>query len=380
MTTTLLQSTFALPSIDTAWEQTQRFQNNGDRWTAYLNQLALSVVVPLLTEELAPDRIRTRLNPSAQASQWSCVTGTPIQVGNAHWLILPTEQIDEDSISVPQEWLEIPDWAVQQVVAVEVNPDDATVRMIGYASTTTIKSKGVYQSSDRTYVLDRSHWIDDLATLAVIESLQPALQQQDHLMIPTLPVLSIEQAQNLITRLGHTTQPRLEIPFQTWAALIQHSGWRQQFHQLRQTGEQPRSVLQWLRSGVDAFSTQLGWQSIALQTIGARDTTARTQMALVRPVTIDQQPYELRVKAIDLDAAERIWRFELQSTVVGGFVPSGVMLRLLTEDLQGFEGNEVSATTPVEMLSIDVVLEAGEALVWEIEPTPEDGDREILCF
>jgi Protein of unknown function (DUF1822) len=376
MTTTLLQSTFALPSIDTAWAQTQRFQNNGDRWTAYLNQLALSVVVPLLTEELAPDRIRARLNPSAQASQWSCVTGTPIQVGNGHWLILPTEQIDEDSISVPQEWLEIPDWAVQQVVAVEVNSDDATARMIGYASTTTIKSHGVCQSSDRTYVLDRSHWVTDLATLKIIESLHAPTA----FTIATLPALSIDHAQNLIHRLGNATQPRLEIPFQTWAALIQHSGWRQQFHQLRQTGESPRSVLQWLRSGVDAFSTELGWQAIELQTVGARDTTASTQMALVRPVTIDQQPYELRVKAIDLDEAERIWRFELQSTVVGGFVPSGVTLRLLTEDLQDFEGNEVSATNSVELLSIDVVLEAGEALVWEIEPRPEEGDREILWF
>ncbi len=376
MTTTLLQSTFELPSIDTAWAETQRFQNQGDRWTAYLNQLALSVVVPWLTEELGPDGGRVRLNAQAQASQWSCVTGTRIQVGNTHWLVLPTEQIDEESISVPQEWLEIPEWGVQQVVAIEVNPDDATARVIGYASPATIQTYGQYQSSDRTYVLDRSYWVSDLATLKIIQSLHAPTE----LTIATLPALSIDQAQNLINRLGRTTQPRLEIPFQTWAALIQHRGWRQQFHQLRQTGESPRSVLQWLRSGVDAFSTQLGWQAIELQTVGARDTTASTQMALVRPVTINQQPYELRVKAIELDDVERIWRFELQSTVVGGFVPRGVTLRLLTEDLQEFEGNEVSATNLMDLLSIDVVLEAGEALVWEIEPTPEEGDREILWF
>jgi Protein of unknown function (DUF1822) len=387
MTTTLLQATFSLPDREATWGKTQAFQNPIDRWTAYLNQLAVSVVVPLLAEEFASDRIRLRLGRQAQASQWSCVTGTMIQVGDATWLVLPTEQIDEESVSVPQEWLEIPDWAVQQVVAVEVNPDDGTARIMGYASAAMIKNQGLYQSSDRTYLVDRSGWIEDLATLKMIQSLHP----NHDCVIANLPTLSIEQAHNLINRLGNVTQPRLEIPFQTWAALIQHGGWRQQFHQLRQTGTQPRSVLQWLRSGlqlsVDAFALDLGWQSIALQSVGARDIqtassqTASSQTALVRPVTIDQQSYELRVKPIgDLEAEDLTWRFELQSAEIGGFIPAGVTLRLLTEDLQPFDSNEAVSTSPIDLLFLEVALEPGEGLVWEIEGIGDVSDREILWF
>jgi Protein of unknown function (DUF1822) len=311
----------------------------------------------------------------------SGVTGTMIQVGNANWLVLPTEQIDEESVSVPQEWLEIPVWAVQRVVAVEVNPDDGTARIICYASTATIKTQGFYQSSDRTYVLDRSYWIDDLATLKIIESLHPS----DESVIANLPVLPIAQAQNLINRLGNMTQPRLEIPFQTWAALIQQDGWRQQFHQLRQTGTPSRSVLQWLqsglRSGVDAFAMDLGWQSIALQSVGARNIGTHSQMALTRPVMIHQQPYELRVNPIgNLEMGDLTWRFELQSAEVGGFIPDGVILRLLTEDFETFEGNEASWTGPIDLLFLQVELEAGEGLVWEVEVLGQVVDREILWF
>jgi hypothetical protein len=55
-------------------------------------------------------------------------------------------------------------------------------------------------------------------------------------------------------------------------------------------------------------------------------------------------------------------------------------LRLLTEDLQVFEGNEDVALTAKEQLYIDVTLAPGEGLVWEIEPFPENYDREILHF
>ena len=48
--------------------------------------------------------------------------------------------------------------------------------------------------------------------------------------------------------------------------------------------------------------------------------------------------------------------------------------------LQAFENNEDTATNPVEMLSVEVVLELGEGLVWEAEAVPDDWEREILWF
>jgi hypothetical protein len=65
---------------------------------------------------------------------------------------------------------------------------------------------------------------------------------------------------------------------------------------------------------------------------------------------------------------------------MGARIPSGFKLRLLTEDLQDFENNEDVATTAVDHLFVEVALEPGEGLVWEIEPMPENYDREILRF
>ena len=63
-----------------------------------------------------------------------------------------------------------------------------------------------------------------------------------------------------------------------------------------------------------------------------------------------------------------------------GLIPAGFKLRLLTEDLLPFEGNEDSANTEVEQLYVEVTLEPGEGIVWEVEPIPEAYDREILRF
>ncbi len=172
--------------------------------------------------------------------------------------------------------------------------------------------------------------------------------------------------------------PRLAIPFQLWGALLEHGGWRQQLAQRRQGLPAQTSVLDWMRTGVSALAQQLGWEQIELQPAlsGARGSDSSVPVAaLSRRLAIAGQTYELQV----MPQADS-WRFELRNTAPGGLVPGGFKLRLLTEDLQSFEGNEAIAQTAVEVLSIAVVLEAGEGLVWETEPIAEGFDREILRF
>ncbi len=371
----MLTTTFQLPDLSVCWDQSQGFGQANDRWTAYCNQLAIAVVKPFLSEVAAPMQVRSALSGLAQASQWSCVTGTALVVGNQRWLVLPTEQIDEDEIEIPQEWVDIADWAVDRIVAVTVNPDDLSARILGFARGETVRTSGIYHAMSRTYALDRDHWISDFATLQVIEELADGVDlavEPDPLV--ALPTLTIAQAQNLIPRVAGARLPRLAVPFTTWAALIQNPGWRQHYHQLRQTGEAPRSVIQWLRSGLDGFSLDLGWQSLNVAMAGTRSVGA---LALMRVVTIEGLRYELRIVPGVEDGE---WRFELRSLESDRGIPAGLTLRLMTEDLQGFEGNEAIATEAVDCLWIEVSLEPGEALIWEIEPTPEEGDRELVLF
>ncbi len=68
----------------------------------------------------------------------------------------------------------------------------------------------------------------------------------------------------------------------------------------------------------------------------------------------------------------QIWRFELRSLINEGLISGGFRLRLLTEDLQPFENNAHTTTNDSNQLYVEVMLEPGEGLVWEIEPIPED--------
>jgi hypothetical protein len=98
-----------------------------------------------------------------------------------------------------------------------------------------------------------------------------------------------------------------------------------------------------------------------------------------RQLAIAGQTYELSIIPQG-ESEDLIWRFQLRNVTVGAVIPGGFQLRLLTEDLQSFPNNEDIATTAVEQLFVEVALESGEGIVWEIEPLPDNYDREILKF
>jgi len=143
-----------------------------------------------------------------------------------------------------------------------------------------------------------------------------------------------------------------------------------------------RLVLQWLQSGVSQVAQNMGWGRLNLQlsAAGARSVEDRQAgVTLSRRLTIAGQLYELLITPQGEPDAS-YWRFELRNATVGAVIPGGFKLRLLTEDLQSFPNNEDIATNAVEQLYVEVALEAGEGIVWEIEPLPENYDREILKF
>jgi hypothetical protein len=194
----------------------------------------------------------------------------------------------------------------------------------------------------------------------------------------------LTQAENLIARLGNldVINPRLAVPFVLWGALLEHGGWRQRLYHHRLGDPEQWSIFQWLQSGVSEVAKQIGWEQVGWQPslAAARGTIQIPSVVfLSRHLAIAGQQYELRVIPQG-KPEDRIWRFELRNASMGERIPGGFKLRLLTENLQAFEGNEDVATTAVNLLFVEVALEPGEGLVWEIEPKPENYDREILRF
>jgi Protein of unknown function (DUF1822) len=314
-------------------------------------------------------------NAATLPSIWEVVNGTAVilKSGTASLkvVLIPTIAIGLDELRVPQEWIDIPAWTADYYIALQIDPDLGCIELMGYSSHHDLKTIGLYDPIDRSYTLE----IDDIGQdfNSVFISWELASLPITQATIAPLSSLPQAQAHNLIDRLGNPqlTFPRRAVPFSQWAALISHGGWRQQLCDIRQ-GRDSQSVQTWIRSGLFSAAQQWGWQPRECSLAGVRSL----QSGIAKPLTIAGNPYELRVFPLGESAA---WRFELRSATEA-LIPVGFKLRLLTEDLQMMDNNEDGALGESECLFVDVRLEAGEGLVWEVEPMPEGFDREILWF
>jgi hypothetical protein len=372
------------------WQQSQTLATPASRWRAYLNGLALQTLLPWLREDSL--QVRPMLARSLWPTLWEWGTGVAVDVESSvnnvdatvRWVLLVSEAIDADELRVPQEWIEIPAWVGDYYVLVQIEPDEGWLKIAGLATHEALKTKGRYDWRDRTYSLPASDLITDVNVISVAQALTPTAITRA--AVAPLPELSVAQAQQLINRLSSADllEPRLAIDFANWSALMAHGGWRQQMAQQRWGRSAAFGVKQWLQSGVAQMAQQLGWQSVSFQpaAMGARgeatgETESTAQTGLSRPVSIANETYVLQVLPLAA-SGENAWRFELRK--LNGMVAPGIALRLLSEDLQPFENNEVRAIEPTEVLFLDVALAEGEGIVWQVEPQADQYEPEILKF
>lgn len=386
-----------IPPETQARQQTQRFSTAGRSWYAYLNQLCLDVFLEWLRQ--AYPQAKPWIPSAHYPSVWEIVNGSAITlIGHTadprhkiRLVLIPSAAIDFSELLVPQEWVDLPSWAGDYYLAGQVELDQGWMRIWGFTTHERLNQLGEYDAGDRTYSMDANALIKELDVLWDAQQLCP--DEPTRASLQPLPALPLAQAQNLIARLGNpeVLLPQIEVPFTLWGALLENAGWRQQLYQRRVGLPEQWSVPQWLSSGVSQLAQHLGWSQVTFQRDlpGARGTELSQSpiSILSRQLIIAGQSYELRVIPQG-DLQTRIWRFELLKSATdldpmvsqAARIPKGTKLRLLTEGLQTFENNEATATTSVERLYVVVALEPGEGLVWEVDPVPDNYEREILRF
>lgn len=245
-----------------AWQQTQNqgYSNASARWNAYLNRLCLNLFLSYLETEI-DQQGKSAILPSLDSlpSIWESVNGGAIQLGQTRLVLIPSEQSYSSEFRVPREWLEIPNWAGNYYLAVEVNLEENYLQIWGYTTHEQLR-QGTCARADETYSIDAEDLIEDLNVMWVSQELFPSQKPQ----VKSLPSLTAVEATNLIEQLQQSTpySPRLEVPFSQWAALLANDLFRQKLYQRRlQTAETPPQTainpVQWLQSSFDA-----GWQSI----------------------------------------------------------------------------------------------------------------------
>lgn len=369
-------------TLDRAWQQSLKGGNPASRWQQYLNRVALDAFLPWLQAE-EDATAKAGLDKNVQRNLWELVNGTQIDSSGAKIVLIPSEAEDLRELRVPQEWVDIPQFQADYYLAVQVSLDSGYLRVWGYATHQKLKEQGSLNYSDRTYSLNDDELITDLDVLWVARELCP--EETTQVEVESIAELEASRAENLIQRLGDTSQllPRLAVPFATWAGLIQNPALCGRLAAQRRGEASKTPVLQWLKQEMANTAAEFGWRQIELapDMVGARGAVIEAKnvsaSGLAKKIAIASQPYELRVIPL---AEAGSWRFELCCVTPGCVILPGITLRLLTEDLKSFEGNEDKAIEPVSSLFIDVDLEPGESLIWQVEPTPDNYQLELLQF
>ena len=138
------------------WQQSQRYATPSSRWRAYINQICLDAFLNWVQTEYALRASVWYSSPDVPAF-WEFVNGTAILLNKRRVVLIPSEAIDDLSLEVPQEWVDIPSWAADFYLAVQVNPDGEWVRFWGYTTHQQLKTAADYDPVDRTYCLDARH-------------------------------------------------------------------------------------------------------------------------------------------------------------------------------------------------------------------------------
>jgi Protein of unknown function (DUF1822) len=294
------------------------------QWNTFLNQLCLQTFLPILEEDVT-------LDPISTANFWTHVNGAAFMWRNKRIILIPNIYIDTTEFTIPQEWVDIPQLVGDYYLAVQINPDELTMRVWGYTTHQLIKSKATY-NFDRTYTLDGQYLIPDLNVLWVVSQLNST--EPTRVTVPDLSPVGATLAENLLSRLGNLNiiQPRLEIPFSLWAGLITNDNWRQRLYQLRQGQPVKTNLRQWLQN---AFAET--WQSIdsilspSSTSFAFRTTENDTSIKRVKALNLPGNQAFL-VMGLQTEADDRIGvRIQLRSRGQDEYLPPDTILKVISE-------------------------------------------------
>jgi hypothetical protein len=234
----------------------QDYSNQTGRHHAYLNRLCLNLFLRWIDEKLATESQPKPFFEKSLNSIWEVVNGVGINLGSQRLILIPSDAIDTQDFAVPQEWVDLSNWAGNYYLPVQVDLENRYLRIWGFVSHRTLKTVAEYDPIYREYYIECDRIYSDLDTLWVACD----LDRNDKAEMAALPQLTENDAKQLIDKLSqpYLYSPRLEVSFEQWGALINKFSWLQQLYQRRARQQQRLIKLsQWFSDCVEE-----GWQAL----------------------------------------------------------------------------------------------------------------------
>ena len=200
---------------DRSQQAMQSFPNPLGKYQVFVNKLCLLTILPWVQENF---NAQARPYPSSSDAESlsELINGIAIAAGSKRLIVIPSEAMDLSELRVAQEWVDIEGFVGDYYLSTQIETDDNYVRIWGYCTHQQLKAKGQYDPIDRTYSLSADDLSMDVSNLVL--TCQMGLEETTKSVVAPFPKLGIEQAQNLISRLGSSEVaiPRLQIPFELW--------------------------------------------------------------------------------------------------------------------------------------------------------------------
>lgn len=237
--------------MEEARDEFHRYSNNAG-WNAYINRLCLDAVIFWIRQFTVEE-------PRPDANYWEFINGTAIDCGSSRVVLVPYE-IPQNEPFIPQEWVDIPIFAADYYLfceVVDLDEERGWVYVKGYVSHWQVKIHGKYNPEQRGYYKNLKGLTteEDLLMFLAAVRLGPRSPRAE---ISPLPTLNRQRAEVLLNQLSNTDiiDPRLQIPFAEWAALLANDRWRRKLYELRTSpsaAAKPASLLEKL--------LRAGWQT-----------------------------------------------------------------------------------------------------------------------
>ncbi|HEY9873606.1 MAG TPA: DUF1822 family protein [Candidatus Obscuribacterales bacterium] len=263
------------------------YSNKTALLNAYLNRLCLNAFVDWMRQNLElKDSVSVWPSEADLPSMWEVVNGSAISLGKTRLVLIPSDALDTEEFSVPQEWVDIHSWSADYYLAVQVDLDQCWMHVWGYATHRTLKEKGSYDPIYRTYSLERDYVITDLDVLWVARE----ICANEKAEINRLPSLSHSTAESLLVQLSQSSlySPRLDVEFEQWGALLQQDNWRKHLYAQRLQNSQSSvrrfdnlvNLSQWVETRSQTDRLQLIEKSIVNVGLWLRDEMDEFTQAL----------------------------------------------------------------------------------------------------
>ena len=234
------------------WQEIADISNEVTRHRSYINLLARKAFVSWLSLILE-EEITDNYYLEKYLSIWEFINGNDININLSRIVLIPTEIDDKSEISIPKEWMTIPEWVGNYYVAVEVNLAQEYLSFWGYTSYKEIINNSELDLINYHHDLEAEYLETDLNLMA----LEYEYGWENIPQIKPLSLVSKQQKYKLLSQIKDELFPRYCLNFSQWLNLISDLEIRSSLFKSRQ----PIRLSQWLNRQIESTIVQ-GWQNI----------------------------------------------------------------------------------------------------------------------